>query len=165
MSLILAYADAPDESNSTIWIVMISTGLVALCAGLAMAPTCIAWARRHRQSETIVPLALLWGLGAAISAITTFISQYHWSRDRMVLVESGYYDPQDASAAPALPWMIWIALAIIYVLLILWAMGTARSPAGSGPAAIARKQEHRGGAEQAERSRFGDDGEGGNSDG
>jgi hypothetical protein len=126
MSFILAYADAPDESNSTIWIVVVSTGLVLLCAGLAMVPACVAWARRHRRAEAIVPLALVWGLGAAISAIATFISQYHWSKDRMTLIESGYYDPQDASGAPAMPWMIWIALAVMYALLIVWAMGRTR---------------------------------------
>jgi hypothetical protein len=129
MSFIIAYADAPDDPNSAILIVLVSAGLLLLSAGLAFIPVCVAWSRRHRHSDVIVPLAVLWALIAAISFIATFVSQYHWSKNRMVLIESGYYDPLDVSGAPALPWVLWICLAVAYGALILWSLMRGPRPA------------------------------------
>src|ERR1700722_3177775 len=129
MSFAIAYADAPDDPNSAVLIVLVSAGLLVLSAGMAFVPVCLAWARRHRHSDVIVPLAILWALIAVISFIFTFVSQYHWSKNRMVLIESGYYDPQDVSGAPSFPWVLWIGLGVVYVGLILWSLMRGEPPA------------------------------------
>jgi hypothetical protein len=121
-SWLLAYADPTDQSNPSIQIVVNSSGIVLVAAALALVPICIAWKRRHRQSETIVPIGIVWGLATASVCIYVYITQSNWAKERMLRIMSGYYDPQDNSSAPALPWVMWFVLAAIYVALILWSM-------------------------------------------
>jgi len=132
MSSLLAYADAADQSNPAMAIIAVSSGIVVLSAGLAMVPIGIAWKRRHHQADTIVPLTMLWGLATAAVSIYAYITQTNWAKERLLRIESGYYDPQDNSGAPALPWMLWLILGFAFVLLILWALRGTREPPSAG---------------------------------
>ena len=92
-------------------------------------PIAIAWRRRHPQAETIVPLGILWGLATAAVSIYAYITQTNWSKERLLRIESGYFDPQDNSGAPALPWLFWIILLIAFAAMIAWALrGTRAEP-------------------------------------
>jgi hypothetical protein len=121
-SWLLGYADPTDQSNPSIQIVVISAGIALVAVILALLPICIAWKRRHRQSETIVPIGILWGLATAAVCIYAYITQANWAKERMARIMSGYYDPQDNSAAPALPWGFWLLLMAAYTILIVWSM-------------------------------------------
>jgi hypothetical protein len=128
---LLAYADPTDQSNPSIQIVVISAGIALGAVILALLPISIAWKRRHRQSETVVPIGILWGLATAAVCIYAYITQASSAKERMARIMSGYYDPQDNSGAPALPWGIWLLLAAVYIVLIVWSL-TSGQAAHSG---------------------------------
>jgi hypothetical protein len=127
MASLLGYADVADQSNRAIVIIVVCSGILVLSAGLAFVPMAIAWSRRHHQAETIVPIALLWGLATAAVSIYAYITQTNWSKERMLRIESGYFDPQDNSGAPALPWVLWLVLAIVFLMLVAWSLAKART--------------------------------------
>ena len=52
---------------------------------------------------------------------SSYITQSNWSRERLLRIESGYYDPLDNGAARRCPWTIWLLLLIVFVLLVGWA--------------------------------------------
>jgi predicted permease len=113
-----ANADQPDTSDASIALIVVSAGIILLAAAAAFIPVAIARRRRHRQSETIVPLSIVWALATVAVSIYAYISQTRWTREYTLRIESGYFDPQDKSGAPALPWLLWGVLAAIYLLLI-----------------------------------------------
>ena len=110
----LAYADSGDSSNSNLLIILISVAVLIVVGGLGFVPVAIAWRRRHRYAEVIGAGAVLWGLLAAGSLIYTASARLNWSRERMLRIESGYYDPRDLSDAPKWPWMAWGGLGVGY---------------------------------------------------
>jgi len=117
----LANAEQPDTSDASIAISVVSAGIIFLAAAAAFVPVAIARRRRNRQSETIVPLSIVWALATVAVSIYAYISQTRWTREYTLRIESGYFDPQDKSGAPALPWLLWGVLAALYVVLIAWA--------------------------------------------
>lgn len=121
MAFWLAYAEAADQSQSNLTIVVGAAAIVIVVCGLAFVPVLIAWSRRHRHSDTILAFAILWGLLSAASAVSTSMTQFNWSKERMIRIESGYDDPQDTSDAPTLPWAAWAGLACAYIGLLGWA--------------------------------------------
>ena len=124
---IIAYAESPESSNVSLVLILASVAIVAAVAGLAFVPMLISWRRRHRRSDAIVGVAVVWALLAAGSGVVATVQQMNWSRERSMRIESGYYDPRDAEGeAPALPCTTWAALAGGYAAVVGWAcMGRA----------------------------------------
>lgn len=127
MRSFLAYAESADTSNSSLVIVLSGLCVLAVAAIFAVVPICICWKRHHRQTEPITALIILWGLVAAISVICFINSQMKWSREQMLRIESGYFDPNDRSDAPAVPWGTWGGLATAYTALVGWSF-TQKNP-------------------------------------
>ncbi|MDB5357030.1 MAG: hypothetical protein JWN24_3483 [Phycisphaerales bacterium] len=135
VSFLLARAEGPDLSDSSLVLVLTCAGLVLGSAVLSLLPVFIARGRGHRQLETITAVAVLWGLLTAGTLVHASIVQMQWSKEQLLRIQSGYLDPQDTSDAPAKPWRTWTALAAAYCALIAWAFA-ARSSANSGPPQI-----------------------------
>jgi hypothetical protein len=131
VSFLLAKAEGPDPSDSSLMLVLICAGLVLGSAVLSLLPVFIARGRGHRQLETVTAVAVLWGLLTAGTLIHTTIVQMQWSKEQLLRIQSGYMDPQDTTDAPK-PWRTWTALATIYCVLIIWAF-VPQSSAGSAP--------------------------------
>jgi hypothetical protein len=102
--------------------VLACAGFVLIAGVLALIPLMIAWSRRHRQSDAILALALLWGLLLALSAGATTLAKMKYSHEHLVAIESGYSDPLDTSDAPPLPWLSWAGLGLGYGALLAWAL-------------------------------------------
>ncbi len=128
MTIFLAYAEAADTSNSSLVIVLIGLGVLSVAAIAAFVPIGICWNRHHRQTDSIAALAVLWSLIAAISVIYFVNAQMKWSREQMLRIESGYFDPGDKSDAPAVPWALWGGLAAGYAVLIGWSFSQKNPP-------------------------------------
>jgi len=118
----LAYARNVDSSESNLSIVLLCAGLVIAAAALALIPILMSRSRRHVQSDAVLGLGILCALVTAGVTAHACMQQMKWSDERTLRIESGYYDPQDQSDAPRLPWEIWSALAIAYAGLVLWPM-------------------------------------------
>jgi flagellar basal body-associated protein FliL len=128
MLFLLATAEAADTSNSGILIVLLSVGVTILAAGFALVPMLLARAGRHPQAEVIAAVAILWALLAAGSVVTTSMAQMKWDKERLMRIESGYYDPQDNTDAPAKPWGAWAGLGAGYAVLLVWSVAMKRPP-------------------------------------
>jgi uncharacterized membrane protein len=139
MTPTLAYAEPASSSSDNLEIVMISLGVIAISCVLAFVPLALCWARHHRQTETVMAAAVLWGVVTAGSIIFAISAQMKWSHERLLRIESGYYDPQDQSDAPAKPFTIWGALAIAYGGLIAWAASQKNPPPPALPFAARLK--------------------------
>jgi hypothetical protein len=133
MRCFLAYAESADTSNSSMVIVLSGLCVLAVAAIAAIVPICICWKRHHRQTEPITALLILWGLVATISAIYFINSQMKWSREQMLRIESGYFDPTDQTDAPAIPWVTWGGLATVYAALVCWSFAQKNPPAPQIP--------------------------------
>jgi hypothetical protein len=120
MRCLLASAEAPDTSNAGSLLVLLTLGILVAAAALAVLPIVLARSRQHRHAEIIAALAVLWGFLAAGSIVITSMDEAKWSKERLVRVQSGYYDPNDNGSAPAKPVGAWSGLAALYVVLILW---------------------------------------------
>ncbi|HEX4794468.1 MAG TPA: hypothetical protein VH370_11780 [Humisphaera sp.] len=116
----LAYARNVDSTESNLSIVLLCAGLIIAAAALGLIPILLSRSRRHVQSDAVLGLGILWALLAAGVTAHACMQQMKWSDERSLRIESGYYDPQDQSDSPRLPWEIWSALAVGYGGLILW---------------------------------------------
>jgi glucan phosphoethanolaminetransferase (alkaline phosphatase superfamily) len=130
---LLAYADANDTTNASIAVLVISSAIFVLAVAAAMFPICIAWKRRIAQSDVVIPLCILWALAGAAVSIYAYVSQTRWTTEYMLNIATGYFDPRDTSDRPSLPWVLWYVLAILYVLLIVWASRARPRPPAPGP--------------------------------
>jgi len=130
----LAYAEGGDSSESNLVVVLICAGIIAAVGLAGLIPVLVARSRRHRYREAIVLMSVVWGVLAAGSLTSTAIAQLKWSKERMLRIESGYYDPRDITDAPPLPWWTWSLLALGYCGLWIGAMAQ-RSPPGVTPPA------------------------------
>jgi hypothetical protein len=138
MSLLmpLARADSGDSTVSNLTTVLICGGIALGVLIVAIIPVILAWSRRHRHSNGLAAIAVLWGLIALVSLSTTAMDEMKYSREHLMSIESGYYDPNDTSDAPALPLAIWAVLAVAYAGLLAWPLMV-----GTGsPAAQAREE-------------------------
>jgi hypothetical protein len=123
-----AYAEPPDPANTSLTLILALAAIVAAAGAMAFVPILSSWRRRHCHTDGVLAIAILWGLLAAGSGIYAAVSQMNWSKEQTVRIETGYYDPRDASDAPALPWRTWVAIAIAYGGLVGWAEVGGRSP-------------------------------------
>lgn len=117
---VLANADATDPTISNLTTVLICAGIALGVLIVATAPIMIAWSRRHRHSEGITAVAVLWGLIAAVSVSVPIFDQMKYSHEHLMAIESGYFDPNDTSDAPVLPVPLWAALGVVYMALLAW---------------------------------------------
>jgi hypothetical protein len=124
MAFLLANAEAPDTSDSGLLLVLLSAGLILGTAVLAFVPVVIARLRFHRRSETLMAVAILWGLLTAGTLVHATIVQMQWSKEQLLRLQTGYMNPQDTADAPAKPWGMWTVLATAYGVLIVWACAT-----------------------------------------
>ena len=122
MSLVmpLARADSADSTVSNLNTVLICGGIALGVLIVAIVPVMLAWSRRHRHSNGLAAVAVLWGLIALVSFSTTAMDEMKYSREHLMSIESGYYDPNDTSDAPALPMALWALLAVAYAALMAW---------------------------------------------
>ena len=97
-----------------------------------MIPAMLCWARHHRQTETILAMTVLWALVLAGTVIYSISSQMKWTREQMLRLESGYYDPQDQADAPKKPVTVWAVLGVGYAGLIGWSLSQ-KNPAPVPP--------------------------------
>jgi hypothetical protein len=80
----------------------------------------VAKARRHRQGETILALAIVWAVLAAGSVGYVVNARINWAKEYTLRVKTGYFDPQDVADAPQWPWVKWGLLAGGYEGLLAW---------------------------------------------
>jgi hypothetical protein len=126
----LARANSVDSTVSNLSTVLVCAGITLGAGVFAMAPVMLAWSRRHRHSQGLAALAVLWGVLAAMSVSVMAIDRMNYSRDHLAAIESGYYDPNDNSHAPPLPVPAWVALGIGYAILLAWPLMSGKpSPA------------------------------------
>jgi hypothetical protein len=124
----LAYAESTDATNSNMMIVLISAGVVIAVSVLAIIPIRLAWSRRHKQSDAIFAMTVLWALLTAGTVVAMSMTQFKWSNERLLRIQSGYYDPLDNSDAPKWPVRSGAALAVAYATLIIWPLAQRRAP-------------------------------------
>jgi hypothetical protein len=116
----LAYAQPTDQSGTGVVVIMMAATAIAVAAAVAFVPVAIAWRRRHRRADLILAVAIVWAALAAGSVIVTVSKQMDWSKERTLRIESGYYDPNDTTAAPPWPWTTWGALGGVYAAWAVW---------------------------------------------
>ncbi len=110
----LAYADASDPSQSNLLLVLLGIGVILVTCVLAFVPVGMAWSRRHRRSDVVVAAAVLWGLVTVGSIVSTMAAQMQWSREHVLRMKTGYFDPDDRTGAPMRPWVLWAGLGTAY---------------------------------------------------
>ena len=126
--MIVAYSEPASSSNANLEIVLIGLGVIVVAAVLAFIPVAICWARRHRGTEIVTAIAVVWALVAAASVVLLISAQMKWSREQTMRIESGYFDPRDQSDAPAVPIKTWSALGIVYAGLVGWSLRSGPVP-------------------------------------
>ena len=114
---LLAYAEGPDTSDSTLVIVVIALAIIAAASLLTVIPIVTARRRRLSSVEGIAAISIVWGLLTAGTAIYLVNANMKWTHEYDVQVHSG--NP-GRSAPPAQPWTLWIFLAGIYAGAIVW---------------------------------------------
>jgi phosphotransferase system glucose/maltose/N-acetylglucosamine-specific IIC component len=117
---VLAYAESTDPTISNLSTVLACAAIVLVAGMFALIPILIAWSRRHRHSQAIFAVAMLWAMLVSISGGSTVLAQMKYSHEHLLQIESGYIDPQDISDAPKLPWLTWAGLAVGYGTLVAW---------------------------------------------
>lgn len=117
---LLANAESNDSTVSNLSTVLICAAIAVGVLILAAVPIMVAWSRRHRHADGLTAVAVLWGLVAAVSVSVSIFDQMKYSREHLMAVESGYFDPSDTSDAPVLPLPTWSVLGVVYVALLGW---------------------------------------------
>lgn len=118
----LAYAEQQDQSNGGLVTLLLAAFLVVIVWALAFLPVWITWVKRRGRADGIMAGAIVWGLLTAGSLINFTLAQLNWSKERMLRLETGYFDPHDTGDAPLMPWKLWVGLAIAYGVLLAWAL-------------------------------------------
>ena len=122
MALELARADLPTSSEWKLVLVLMYLGILAVTGVLVFIPIRVAKRRRQRSAELLTAAAVLWGVLCAGVFLYASTQQLNWSNEQTTLIESGYYDPQDTSAAPKWPWVATAIIAGAYAALIAWSL-------------------------------------------
>ena len=110
----LAYAEGGDPSQSNLLLVLIGIGVIIVVCALAFVPVGVAWSRRHKRSDVVMAMAVLWGMVAVGSVISTVAGEMQWSREQVLRMKTGYSDPQDNTGVPTRPWGLWAGLGAAY---------------------------------------------------
>jgi DMSO reductase anchor subunit len=124
---ILANADASDPNSANLILILGGAIILGIVAVMVSALIYISRARDHRHADVITAMAFFWGLLAAGSLLYAEVSQINWSKEYNTQLMSGYLDPQDTSDAPKLPWLLWIGLAVVYAVMLKWALSQKRA--------------------------------------
>jgi hypothetical protein len=124
----LAYADGTDYSNQNTEIFFLWAGIVTAGAILAILPIVLGWRRRHRHPETLIAAAVIWAVTAIALVGPAASDRFAWSSERMLRIESGFYDFEH-DQPPAAPAAAGIALSAAYLALLGWAMLPGRAAA------------------------------------
>ena len=135
MCFALAYAQSAGDSNSLTVIVMAFAIVLGACI-LAFIPIFTALSRKNHQSHSIAVMSLFWGVAVAVVTIWCMLQRLDWSKELTMRMQSGYYDPNDLSDAPAFPWVILIVAAGAWIVLLTWAFVGARLPTEQAPSQI-----------------------------
>jgi hypothetical protein len=111
-------------------------GFVLLCilvllgaAGLTAIPIANSNRRRNPQGELILAGSLFWGVASVWSTLSWVIAAWNWSKEKNTLMLAGYSRTVAADPGPQAPWIWWIALAALF--LILLGLSCRRGPAAS----------------------------------
>ena len=128
MALELARADLPTSSDWKLVLVLMYAGILAVTGVLVFIPIRLAKGRRRRPPELLTAAAVLWAVVCAGAFLYASTQQLNWSHEQTTLIESGYYDPQDTSAAPKWPWIGTAIIAGAYAALIAWSLARASAP-------------------------------------
>jgi hypothetical protein len=128
MTSFLASAEQTDLSGSGWFVILTGATVILVVAALTVIP--IVLARRHlsRRAEALTVAALFWGLLAAASVVHFWLARMEWSKEYLLLLKTGYYDPSDTSGAPPWPWQMWGALAVAYGALVAFSLSRKRPP-------------------------------------
>jgi hypothetical protein len=129
MTVPLAYADSGDSSATSMELILGGAAIVAVTALMAFILVLVARSRRHRQAELITLAMVVWSVLTAGSLMWAGQAQVNWSNEYQTRILSGYYDPQNTSDKPKLPWALWTGLGLAYAGLMGWAV----SQNNSGP--------------------------------
>jgi hypothetical protein len=121
MLLVLSVAENTRGSDTSLLVPLICIGSIALIAVLAFIPLLIGSLRRHANGQGLLAMTALWAIVAIGIVVNTIIEQNRWSSERQVRINSGYYDPNDNSAAPPWPVTSGGVLGVGYVALLIWA--------------------------------------------
>ena len=121
MIVLLANAEMSDLSGSTWRLILLCLAVLTVVSLLMLAPIVLARRRRHRWVEAITLGSVMWGISTAGTIVGTAFAQFKWAQDRLLLIETGYYAPDNTTDAPAWPWGIWIILALGYCALVVCA--------------------------------------------
>lgn len=155
-ALLLASAEVAANADSIVMLLLESLALIAVIAVAAVIPIALARLRRHRQSDAVRIVALLWAVACAGYCLYTLVRRFRWTREHAVLLTSGYYDAEaPATAAPSVHWPLMALLAGVYVALFLVAVSQdnrgpsstpplpENPPSASDPRATANGRPHR----------------------
>jgi hypothetical protein len=113
---LLAYAESWDSTQSNI-VLVVSCGFgLASVGGLVGLIFVLTRRNAHPYATQLTTAALFWGLFCVGTFFYVAEVQLNWVKEHVLDVQSGYGDPQ--AAGPPLPWILWGALAAIYLLLL-----------------------------------------------
>ena len=118
MSFILAYAENWDPTQVDFILILLCAAGIASTGGLVGLIVLLARRMGHRHAEQIDTAAMFWGLIAAGSIVYAVVTQLAWFKTHNLELMSGYGNPK--AVGPPLPWVLWSALAGIYLLLMGW---------------------------------------------
>jgi hypothetical protein len=116
--MLLGRAESGDASGISMGLLLFWLASLAAIGVLAFVPMRLA--RRGRWHEWINVGTLLWAVLAAWNAIGYSQAYAAWSKEQMLRVQTGYFDPNSTSGAPVWPWGWWIGLALMYVAILGW---------------------------------------------
>ena len=71
--------------------------------------------------------AFFWGVLATVSVIRFWLAKIRWSKEAMLLTNTGYYDPGNTSGAPPWPWVQWGVLVVAYAVMVAFAISRKRA--------------------------------------
>jgi hypothetical protein len=131
MCSVLANAESPDSGDMDLLMALGGLIILGATAFLAFLLIFISRRRSHARADLFPALAFYWAIAAAGSLLYAEVSQMNWSKEYNLLLSSGYFDPQDTTGAPRLPWLIWICLAVAYGAMLVWSFSRQR-PAPPG---------------------------------
>ena len=126
----LARADSTDFTLTNLTLVFSSLLVIGVASFLGFLIFRAARLRRRAQTEGFAAVAILWVIVSAGAVIHDLSVQSKWSHEAAERLRSGYYTPAEIDAdAPRHPTPLFIALAAVYPLLLVFASRPIRYPA------------------------------------
>jgi hypothetical protein len=123
---LIANAEQTDLSGSQWLVILICVGVIVVVAALTFVPIAVARSRLYRQADAVTVAALFWGFLTAASVIRFWLARLRWSDELTLRINTGYYDPNNASDAPLWPWLQWGILAVAYGVMVVFTLSRKR---------------------------------------